>query len=372
MKVVGVARRHPIIVISLITAVLLTTGTAVWAVNYDEASSQKMLEGTTVGGVAVGGLRHQTALDRVRSSIEDPLRRPIRVNAESFQAQTTAWDLGLRVDVPTAVRTALQRSNEGNLVQRVWRRLFGGGSPQVAVTPQWGDGEVSTLLERAAKAVDLAPRDAKIDTSSGWVTIVPPKDGRRLDLERSRAAVVQAAKEGRSTVDLVTETVKPAVGQEAVQKVILVRTGENTLHLYENGRIVKSWPVATGAAGFPTPTGIWRVNSKLTNPTWINPRSAWSANMPATIPPGPNNPLGTKALALSAPGILIHATPDRGSVGYSVSHGCIRMTEADEADLFGRVNSGTPVAIVNAGPPKPRPANPAPAPTGAEAAVTNF
>ncbi len=372
MKVVGVARRHPVIVISLITVALMATGSAVWALNYDEASSKKMLDGTTVGGVDVGGMTYSTALDRVRSSIEDPLRRPIRVQAESFDAQTTAWDLGLRVDVPSAVRTAMHRSNDGNLVQRVWRRVFGASAPRVQLAPQWGEGEVSALLERAAKAVDLAPRDAKVDASSGWVTIVPPKTGRKLDMERSRAAVVDAAKNGDASVDLVTQTVEPAVGAEAVQKVILVRTGENTLHLYENGRIVKTWPVATGAAGFPTPTGIWRINSKLTNPTWINPRSAWSANMPATIPPGPSNPLGTKALALNAPGILIHATPDSGSVGYSVSHGCIRMTEADEADLFGRVSSGTIVAIVNAGPPKPRPANPAPAATPVEAAASNF
>ena len=372
MKVVGVARRHPIILISLVTAALVMTGTAVWALNYDQASSKKMLDGTTVGGVAVGGLHHQAALDKVRATIEDPLRRPIQVRAESFEAQTTAWDLGLRVDVPSAVRTAIDRSNDGNLVQRVWRRVFGSSGPRVQLAPQWGEGEVSALLERAAKAVELAPRNAKVDASSGWVTIVPPKTGRKLDLDRSRAAVLDAAKNGDGNVDLVTETVPPAVGAEAVQKVILVRTGENMLYLYENGRIAKSWPVATGAAGFPTPTGIWRVNSKLTNPTWTNPRSAWSANMPATIPPGPNNPLGTKALALNAPGILIHATPDRASIGYSVSHGCIRMTEADEADLFGRVSSGTIVAIVNAGPPKPRPANPPSAPTPVDAAAANF
>ena len=366
------ARRHPVILISLITAAVLMTGSAVWALNYDQASSKKMLDGTTVGAVDVGGLRHQAALDKVRASIEDPLRRPIRVRAESFDAETTAWDLGLRVDVPSAVRTAMDRSNEGNLVQRVWRRMFGSSAPRVQLAPQWGEGEVSTLLDRAAKAVELAPRDAKVDASSGWVTIVPPKTGRKLDMERSREAVVDAAKNGSTSVDLVTETVQPAVGAEAVQKVILVRTGENTLHLYENGRIAKTWPVATGAAGFPTPTGIWRVNSKLTNPTWINPRSAWSANMPATIPPGPNNPLGTKALALNASGILIHATPDRGSIGYSVSHGCIRMTEADEADLFGRVSTGTIVAIVNAGPPKPRPANPPSAPTPVDDVAANF
>jgi lipoprotein-anchoring transpeptidase ErfK/SrfK len=81
--------------------------------------------------------------------------------------------------------------------------------------------------------------------------------------------------------------------------------------------------------------------------------------MPARIGPGPSNPLGTRALALNAPGILIHATPDVASIGYSASHGCVRMAPGDEQDLFGRVGVGTPVVIVTAGPAHPRSAAPA-------------
>jgi len=367
------ARRHPVIVISVITAVVMITGTSAWAVSYDDKASKKMLPETIVGGVPVGGLRYEGALGAVRTSIEDPLRRPINVKAgEQFATKTTAWDLGLRVDVDKAVRSAMKRSNDGNLVQRVWRRVFGGGGPNVAVAPEWGDGDVSSLLDQATKSVNLAPTNAKVDISSGWVSVVPPKTGRELDVDASRAAVVDGAKAGAPSVDLVTKTLEPQVGVAAVEKVILVRTGENMLYLYEKGRIAKSWPVATGEAKFATPPGIWRINSKLVNPTWTNPRSAWSASMPATIGPGPNNPLGTKALALNASGILIHATSDTSSIGYSASHGCIRMTEADEADLFGRVDAGTTVAIVSAGPAKPRSTKPAPAATPDAAAVTQF
>ena len=72
------------------------------------------------------------------------------------------------------------------------------------------------------------------------------------------------------------------------------------------------------------------------------------------VPPGPSNPLGTKALALDAPGILIHATSNTGSIGYSESHGCIRMTEADEAELFSMVPVGTRVAVAQVTPPRPK------------------
>jgi lipoprotein-anchoring transpeptidase ErfK/SrfK len=369
---VSFVRRHPVIVISLVVTVLLTSGTAVWAVNFESAASKKMLEDTVVGGVPVGGMRYQSAVRAVRAAVEEPLHRPIRVEAEEFQAETTAWDLGLQVDVPGAVRKAMDRSNEGHLVARLWRRLFSSGPVKVDVTPEWGEGDVTSLLSRAADAVKVEPKDAKVDASSGWVTVVPPKTGRELDLEKSRTAILDAANRRESTVRLVTNTLEPQVGADAVSKVILVRTGENMLYLYENGHIAKSWPVATGAAGFPTPTGTWRVVQKIVNPTWINPGSAWARGMPAKIGPGPNNPLGTRALALNASGILIHATSDRSSIGFSASHGCIRMNEEDEMDLFGRVNTGTPVAVVNAGPPKPRGSVPPPAPAPEQNAVVNF
>src|SRR5205807_8910751 len=81
----------------------------------------------------------------------------------------------------------------------------------------------------------------------------------------------------------------------------------------------------------------------------------------ARMRPGPNTPPRTHALARIVERLLIHVPPDVGSIGVNASHGCVRMAPADEEDLFGRVGVGTPVAIVTAGPPKPRVATPAPA-----------
>jgi L,D-transpeptidase ErfK/SrfK len=91
--------------------------------------------------------------------------------------------------------------------------------------------------------------------------------------------------------------------------------------------------------------------------------------MPARIAPGPNNPLGQRALALDAPAILIHGTPDRSSIGFSVSHGCIRMLPENEQELFDSVEVGTPVVIVHAAPAKDRLADPTPTDPNQAAAV---
>ncbi|MEA2686639.1 MAG: hypothetical protein QOE93_1834, partial [Actinomycetota bacterium] len=220
------------------------------------------------------------------------------------------------------------------------------------------------VLARVAEQVNEAPENSDIDISTGFLRFTPEKAGRVLDLEASRRAIMLGAELGDGTVRLVTKPVAPGAGDESLTKVILVRTGENKLYLYDRGVMVKSWPVATGAAGYPTPTGIYKIIDKLENPSWYNPGSDWALGLPKVIGPGPYNPLGTKALELDAPGILIHATSDRGSIGYNASHGCIRMTEESEAELFAMVPTGTRVAIVSAesararGTTTPVPANP--------------
>jgi lipoprotein-anchoring transpeptidase ErfK/SrfK len=87
--------------------------------------------------------------------------------------------------------------------------------------------------------------------------------------------------------------------------------------------------------------------SKARNPWWIPPKSGWAQNL-QPIPPGPGNPLGTRWMGLSSPGVGIHGTPDATSVGYSRSHGCIRMYVPHAEWLFKRVHVGTPVVIVRA------------------------
>ena len=64
------------------------------------------------------------------------------------------------------------------------------------------------------------------------------------------------------------------------------------------------------------------------------------------MPPGPNNPLGTRWMGLSAPGVGIHGTDEPSSIGWNASHGCIRMQVVDSEWLFDHVRVGTTVFIV--------------------------
>ena len=347
-------KRHWVMATAISAVLVLMAGIgAAWAATYDRSMSGRLLPGTEIQGIAVGGMRASDAVRLLRDQIEAPLHRPIKLRATDFEATTTPWDLGLRVDVRGAVRQAMGQTG-GTLPTRIWRRLFSRPERVVAAVPKWQRARLDEALTATAATVALEPTDTSLDSSNGWVRVVRGKPGRELDLESSRDSVQAGITLGDEEVRLVTRDVPPAVGPEAFRQVILIRTGENTLYLYENGAIVKEWPVATGKSGFATPTGHWKVLEKLENPVWVNPGSPWARGMPARIGPGPHNPLGTRALALDAPAILIHATSDRGSIGYGASHGCIRMVEEHEMELFNRVEVGTPVVIVSAGEPKPR------------------
>ena len=87
--------------------------------------------------------------------------------------------------------------------------------------------------------------------------------------------------------------------------------------------------------------GRFEIIEKQLNPWWYPPNSAWAAGE-KPVPPGPGNPLGTRWMGLSAPGVGLHGTPDAASVGYSASHGCIRMRIPDAEWLFVHVRVGTP------------------------------
>ncbi|MCE1245216.1 MAG: L,D-transpeptidase family protein [Firmicutes bacterium] len=125
---------------------------------------------------------------------------------------------------------------------------------------------------------------------------------------------------------------------------IVLNLAERGLYLYEKGRIVNFYPVAIGQTGkWMTPTGDYKIITKVKNPTWIPPE--W-AGQDEPVPAGPDNPLGDRWMGLDKPGYGIHATNVPVSIGLAASHGCIRMYPELARKLFDQVNVGTTVKIV--------------------------
>ena len=127
---------------------------------------------------------------------------------------------------------------------------------------------------------------------------------------------------------------------------IIVDLSLHRLYLYDNGRLVKSYSIASGQPAYPTPTGTYAIVDMQKDPTWLPPNSDWAKNA-QPIPPGTANPLGTRWMGTSAPGVGIHGVPpvEDATIGTYASHGCIRMHNWDAVDLFSRVAVGMPVII---------------------------
>jgi lipoprotein-anchoring transpeptidase ErfK/SrfK len=200
-------------------------------------------------------------------------------------------------------------------------------------------------LEELARRHDHPARDAELRLVGAVPVVTRPRTGRKLLVGRAVAAVRAALRAGNSEVALPVRAVSPGVTDPGA--IVVVRRESHTLALYQGERLVRRFEVAVGLPEYPTPLGRFEIVTKQRDPWWYPPDSDWAEGA-EPVPPGPGNPLGTRWMGLSVGAVGIHGTPDAASIGYSASHGCIRMRIADAEWLFERVRIGTPVFIVRA------------------------
>jgi L,D-transpeptidase ErfK/SrfK len=106
--------------------------------------------------------------------------------------------------------------------------------------------------------------------------------------------------------------------------------------------------VAIGDADDPTPVGEFRVGHKRVDPEWRVPASirAVKPDLPAIVPPGPDNPLGSRWMTIGSSSYGLHGTNVRWSIGRIATHGCVRFYEDDIVRLYNRVREGTRLQLV--------------------------
>jgi lipoprotein-anchoring transpeptidase ErfK/SrfK len=327
--------------------VLSLGGAALAGYRYDLSRASRILPGVTIAGVDVGGMTRAEAEQALSASAGPILDRLITVRAAGHSIQVTPGRLGTKVDVEGAIDQALAVSDAYGWPSRVYHRLFDKPVPatiDLAVTND--PAEVARFVEAMVERVDRPAQDATRDFEDGHLLVQHSRKGLSLSAKGARRAVMGAVRGPASKLDLKTHPVLPTVSDDQLGMLIVVRISQNRLYLYDGVKLVKSYSVATGQSQYPTPRGHFEIVNKRVNPTWVNPATTtWGKDEPPMIPPGPDNPLGTRALDLSAPGIRIHGTPDDASIGSYASHGCIRMHIPDSEDLFNRVEIGTTVII---------------------------
>ncbi|MFN2594270.1 MAG: L,D-transpeptidase family protein [Actinomycetota bacterium] len=314
----------------------------------------KILPGATIAGTDLGGMTASQAMKAVRQAVRPQLHRKITVTWHNRTWHVTAKQLGARSNARALVNQALEASRRASFIKRASMRVLGTGlgfdRPVAFRYPRHG---VETFVHGLATTFDQEAQDASIDYSDNWVHVVHEQTGRTVKVQKAVTGFRRALRTNGDHVKLPVATVEPKVTTDAFKTVLLLHIGENKLYLYQNGKITHTYTVATGQSIYPTPQGTFHVIAKVEDPEWINPApNGWGADMPASIPPGPDNPLGLRALYWSAPGIRFHGIPssELSSLGHNASHGCIRMSNEDVMQLYPLVDIGTTIISVQTAP----------------------
>ncbi len=352
-------RRRSVVLLVLCAALLvvgvLCAGAAYAAIRYERAHADRIMPGVHVDGIDVSGMTRAEALSAVRAAAHDELRQPLTVTVGSEHWTVTPATLGRRAAVAAAVNHAMDAGSDLATLDRAWHR-FRDESLDVDIpldrsTTGSGVEDFATMI---AKRMYVAPVNAAIGITSSHddISFIQAKQGRKLNVGHAEAAVGQALVDGRRHLTLQTKAVQPKETRTTMGRTIVVRLNENKLYLYDGFDVVGSYSVATAKPGFTTPTGDWTIYDKKENPTWYNPAlDSWGAGLPAVIPGGPGNPMGTRAIYIDAPGLIrVHGTTDDSSIGRYASHGCIRMHNTEIEQLYPMIEVGDHVIVVGARP----------------------
>ncbi|MFL6467668.1 MAG: L,D-transpeptidase [Pyrinomonadaceae bacterium] len=135
---------------------------------------------------------------------------------------------------------------------------------------------------------------------------------------------------------------KQPLQAENPQIAITINVPAFQMTLWQAGREIRSYPIGVGMLEFPILIGRLQASSVEWNPVWIPPSSDWIEKS-STVKPGeivlptdPRNPLGKVKIPLGY-GYLIHQAKGPGDMGSLVSHGCVRVLQADLYDLAEKI-----------------------------------
>jgi lipoprotein-anchoring transpeptidase ErfK/SrfK len=295
----------------------------------DAAPPVLVPQGVTLAGIPVGGM----SFEQAQAAVQPSFARPVRVVYGDRRWRLDRSRFGGAVAVANGVSEALDAKP----------------GEAVPLTAEVDADAVKQFVKALDKRISYPAKDAEL---LGLKGLTPDISDAEPGVQVMKALTVQRITRALEAAQMprvraAARVVAPKLTRASFGPVVVIRRGANELRYYEGARLVRTFGVATGQSVYPTPTGQFSIVDMQLNPWWRPPDSAWARGA-KPIPPGPGNPLGTRWMGLTAPGVGIHGTPDDASIGYSASHGCIRMHIPDAEWLFQHVHIGTQVIITDA------------------------
>jgi lipoprotein-anchoring transpeptidase ErfK/SrfK len=345
MQTWRVLRQMLLAVAVIIGALVIIAGLAF--LGLDIAYANHVFKGVSVEGIYIGSMSRAEAIETLRAELDlETLNSDLVLTFDGYTWPLPLYEIDGYVDIEATVDKAMEVGRDMPFYER-WanRAVFRGLDRDMDLVIHYDYLKLDSFISTLESIVNRPPINAEIKLEGRKLVFQRSQEGWILDADMARENITATLGETERTAVMQIEVTPPAVSDGEVGKVITVDKTNHMLTLYSNMEIEKRYPVAVGMPSWPTPSGTFKVTSKQRNPSWVNPGTSWATTMPPSIPPGPGNPLGTRAIGTSASGVFIHGTYSSWSIGTSASHGCIRMYIKDSEDLFERVSLGIPVLI---------------------------
>jgi len=310
----------------------------------DIAQSGNIFPGVTINNNAVGGMTRQQATEAVQSTIVTKIEEPLVMTYKDNTYKLNLTKIGLSVDVDGMVNEAFKKGSSLNTMGRMWRRFINRPvRADIPVMLKYDQAQVQAFIKNIANDLDYAARNASIDMSKGAPVVTASRDGRSIPEDQLLKQVTSILPSEKRNLVIPAVTLKPKVVEGDIGTIIVIKQAEHKLYQYNGSKLVDTYACAVGQPKYPTPTGQFEILNKQKDPWWYPPKSDWAKDQ-KPIPPGPGNPLGPYFMDIGN-GVGIHATADEASLGYSLSHGCVRLSEWGAQQIFNAVKVGTPVYI---------------------------
>jgi hypothetical protein len=327
------------------SAVVIIAGLAF--IGLDIAYANHVFKGVYVESINIGSISRDEAIETLRSELDlATLNSDLVLVFDGYTWPLPLFEIDAYVDVEATVDKAMDAGRDMPFYER-WanRAAFRSLDRDVELVIHCDRQKLDSFISTLESTIDRPAINAEIKLEGRKLVFQRSQEGWELDSEQARASILKTLSSRDRNAELQIGVTLPEVADSQVGKVIAVDKTNHILTLYSNMDIEKQYPIAVGMASWPTPSGTFKVTSKQKNPTWVNPGTSWATTMPPSIPAGPGNPLGTRAIGTSASGVFIHGTYSSYSIGSNASHGCIRMYIKDSEDIFERVPVGIPVLI---------------------------
>jgi lipoprotein-anchoring transpeptidase ErfK/SrfK len=333
-----VSVRRRVAISCLLGAILLPAGAAAQEPPLEER--QIIAPGVKAGGVDVGGQSVAQAAQTLDLALRAHVERPVAVRSAGREFELTAAEARLRFD---PLRTAKRAYYAG--------RDEGPGS-EVDLALRHSRKRVRAFAERIDAEVSRRPKDASVRITLTQVFLRKGRIGRTIN-EHELARVIDTLladpnlnRSIRAKLNPDRPEVRTRDARRRYRTVVTVDRDHLVLRLFKRLRHARTYDIAIGMAGFDTPAGLFRIQTKQVNPPWHAPNRPWAGEYAGrTIPGGaPNNPLKARWLGVNG-SVGIHGTAEEWTLGTRASHGCIRMRVSDVIEVYRRVPLGTPVLI---------------------------